>query len=175
MVGFSVFIRVRNQAIDTGFIAVLVRFIAIGVDGFSKCFLEQPVGLDNPQIAVLDRDVTGDFIKKRVILLLQPFYLVDVRGHFYDGNHVAGFVPDGGSIDNDCDLVAPLEFDDLLAAMLPAIKKCFLHGADRTFLGSAFVGLITLLAYAVPEIIDKMLVGIDNIKIPVLYGDKTGH
>jgi len=72
-------------------------------------------------------------------------------------------------------MLAALGCDDLLASMDLAVQESGLNRTGKTLFGSVFVDFVAFASEAVSEVFLESAVGLDDVEIPVLDGNVTGH
>jgi hypothetical protein len=161
---------------------VLENFVAFAPVGVPERLPMEPIGPDNPHIPVLDRNIARDFLKDQavsflafLVLFLELLDFGDVGRHLHNGDNLAGFIADGGGVDNDCDFITIERFYQFLALVPQAITECTFDGADLAPFRAVFVHLIAVTPLVVPESFPEGPVGVNNPKVSVLDRNKTRH
>ncbi len=162
--------------------SVLVDFPALAAEERAERLPVKAVGVDDVQIAVLDRDVAGHLFEEGAVpglaaaeLALELFDVRNVRGHLHDGADLATLVPDRFRVDDDRDL-APVDAGDAFFASvsLPVLEAAF-DGADLALLSPLFVHLVAVAALGRAERVAEPAVGFEDPEVPILDGQIAGH
>jgi hypothetical protein len=161
---------------------VFVHLVAFAAQTLAEVFAKTPVGFDDPQVAILDGDVTRDFFEEELVaflalsqLLLQELELGNVRGHLHHVGDLTGVVQDRCRVYDDVDFSSVESPNDFLATVTFAVSKRPFHRAFFALLGPVLVNLVTVTTFVVSEIVSEAAVGLDDAKIAVLDREVAGH
>jgi hypothetical protein len=174
--------RLLDRAGITFLRAMLVDFIALASDVTAKILAESPVSLDNPQIPVLNRDITGHLLEQESVSLLTPpklglhtFDLGNIYGHFHYCNDFAALIADGRGLNKHAYFPAVQAPDCFFTSMTASVLQNLLHGTDLAFLRTVLVYLIAVTALKVTEVLPETFVCIDDSGVGSLNGEIAGH
>ena len=114
---------------------LLVDLMAIASGGGIEVLPKPPVGLDDAQGPILNRNVARGFVEKLLVaqaggpqFVLQALYLGNIGGDLNHQFHCAGGIADGSGVNDNRRLAAVPEPGYSLAALSFAALKCSFHG-----------------------------------------------
>ena len=108
-------------------------------------------------------------------LFFQQFSLGNIDTHLHGGHDFAMLIFDGRCSDNPMGGSSILAKASLLAEMRQAVFKSFFYRTDFTFLLTAFIGVITVVARLGIEFFIKIPVVPHQFIVSILHRDNTGN
>ena len=140
------------------------------------------IRVDDPQIGILNRYVTGHFFKELAIsfpavpdLVLEKFEFGNVRGHPHHARDLSGLIRDGHGVDEQDHFISLLVTDELLDPVSQPVAEGALRRALLAALGPVLVDLVAIPPLELPEVPAKPPIGLNDPQIAIQDRQIGGH
>jgi hypothetical protein len=171
-----------HRAGQAFFGAVLISLVALAAEKVSKVLQETAVGLDDPKVGVLGRDVAGNLLEELPVsllalpeLILEELQFRDIGSHSHDCGNLPGLIPDGGRFDEKRNLLTGEVFKVLFYAVPLTIPEGPFRRALLASFGAISVDLVAMTAFKISEVLPEPPVRLQDPQIAIQNGQVSRH
>ena len=182
LVGISIFKRFGHRTVGTCAFLSFIRLIAVRSGFGIESLFKLTVHGHEFKIAILHRNIAGNFIEKLLVSLLggPEFFLQTLNfrhicRYLKDQFEISVLIPNGGGMNHYRKFMAIGVYQGLPATPTRARLKCFSHRAVGFIDSVIFVYGPALTVDRISETIMVQLIGSHHFEITIVNGYKTRH